>query len=267
MPVPVSVQIITLNEEEHIRGCLDAVIANDPAEIIVIDGGSTDNTVAIATSLGATVLSPGRLGRGASRHLGYTSTRQPFVAMVDADDRPGPTWLAQMLDHMEAGDYSALQSSLRAFNPGNFWSRGWDVYFQESIRPTSDSTMVGHPSIYRTDALIGARTDIGHEHEDTQLSMDFEQRGLRQGIAPVVSYRIAPNTREESIAKWRGYGRGYRDLVAIKPDKRSAILRHITWTIPVQRGFCPLVKGKWQQPVFALTMAGAITYGYMRPQR
>ena len=267
MPLPVSVQIITLNEAEHIRGCLEAVIDNDPAEIIVIDGGSTDNTVAIATSLGATVLTPGRLGRGASRHLGYTSTQQPFVAMVDADDLPEPTWLAQMLDHLEAGDYAALQSSLRAFNPKNFWSRGWDVYFQEAIRPTSDSSMVGHPSIYRTDALLSASADISHEHEDTQLSMDFEQRGLRQGIAPVVSYRIAPNTREESIAKWRGYGRGYRDLVAIKPDKRSAILRHITWTIPVNRGFRPLTSGKWQQPLFALTMAGAITYGFLRPQR
>lgn len=267
MSLPVSVQIITLNEQEHIRGCLEAVIANDPAEIIVVDGDSTDNTVAIATSLGATVLSPGGLGRGASRHLGYTSTQQPFVAMVDADDRPGPTWLAQMLDHMEAGDYSALQSSLRAFNPRNFWSKGWDVYFQESIRPRSHSIMVGHPSIYRTDALLGARADIGHEHEDTQLSMDFEHRGLRQGIAPVVSYRIAPSTREESIAKWRGYGRGYRDLVAIKPDKRSAILRHITWTIPVQRGFRPLIQGRWQQPLFALTMAGVIIYGFLRPQR
>ena len=267
MPLPVSVQIITLNEEEHIQECLKAVMANDPEEIIVIDGGSIDNTVAIATSLGATVLSPGRLGRGASRHLGYTSTQQPFVAMVDADDRPGPTWLARMLAHLEAGDYAALQSALRAFDPKNFWSTGWDVYFQESIRPTSACTMVGHPSIYRTDALMGARTDIGHEHEDTQLSMDFERRGLRQGIAPIVSYRIAPNTREESIAKWRGYGRGYRDLITIRPDKRSVILRHMTWTIPVQRGFRPLVRGKWQQPLFALTMAGAITYGFLRPQR
>ena len=267
MSLPVSVQIITLNEEAHIRGCLEAVIANDPAEILVVDGGSTDKTVDIATSLGATVLTPGRLGRGASRHLGYMSTQQPFVAMVAADARLGPTWLAQMLQHLQEGGYAALQSSLRAHEPHNFWSRGWDIYFQESIRPTSDSTMVGHPSIYRTDALMGARTDIGHEHEDTQLSMDFEQRGLRQGIAPVVSYRIAPDTWEESRAKWRGYGRGYRDLVAIKPDKRSAILRHITWTIPVQRGVCPLLGGEWQQPFFALTMASAIAFGYMRPQR
>jgi glycosyltransferase involved in cell wall biosynthesis len=59
---PVSVQICTLNEERNIGDCLAAVIANDPEEIVVIDGGSTDATVSIAEGLGARVISPGRLG-------------------------------------------------------------------------------------------------------------------------------------------------------------------------------------------------------------
>ena len=267
MSLPVSVQIITLNEEAHIRGCLEAVLANDPQEILVVDGGSTDSTVAICRELGATVLTPGRLGRGASRYLGYTSTTLPYVAMIDADDRPGPKWLSDMLSHMQEGGYAALQSSLRAFQPANFWSKGWDVYFQESIRPTPNTKMVGHPSIYLTEALLGARSDIGHEHEDTQLSIDFEQRGLRQGIAPVASYRIAPDSARESIQKWRGYGRGYRDLVSNQPDKRGAILRHIAWTIPFRRGLSPISRGYAQQPLFAGVMTAAIGYGFLFPKR
>ena len=220
MTLPVSVQVITLNEEAHIGECLESVIANDPAEILVIDGGSTDRTVEIAERLGASVLTPGRMGRGASRHLGYTSTTLPYVAMVDADDRLGPTWLSEMLTHMQDGCYAALQSSLRALSPTNFWSKGWDAYFQESIRPTTDTNMVGHPSIYLTEALLGARSDIGHEHEDTQLSIDFEQRGLRQGIAPVASYRIAPDSGRESVVKWRGYA------AAIETSSRTNPIRH-----------------------------------------
>ena len=267
MSLPVSVQIITLNEEAHIKGCLEAVVANDPAEILVIDGGSLDNTVTLASSLGATVLTPGRLGRGASRRYGYLRTQQPFVAMVDADDRPSPMWLAQMLEHLTTDDYAALQSSLRVLEPEGFWSKGWDVYFRESTRPARESNMVGHPSLYRTSALLGARDDIGHEHEDTQLSIDFEQRGLRQGIAPVVSYRIAPTTGAESIAKWRGYGRGYRDLIANQTDKRWAVMRHLCWTIPIRRGFGPLLRGDWLQLPFSVIMAAAITYGFFRPER
>ena len=267
MTLPVSVQIITLNEEAHIGECLESVIANDPAEILVIDGGSTDRTVEIAERLGASVLTPGRMGRGASRHLGYTSTALPYVAMVDADDRLGPSWLNEMLTHMQDGGYAALQSSLRALSPTNFWSKGWDAYFQESIRPTTDTNMVGHPSIYLTEALLGARSDIGHEHEDTQLSIDFEQRGLRQGIAPVASYRIAPGSGRESIQKWRGYGRGYRDLVSQQPEKRRAIVRHIAWTIPFLRGWRPMKRGHIAQPLFAGIMTASISYGLLSPER
>ena len=64
MTFPVSVQIITLNEEANIAECIESVLRNDPAEVVVIDGGSTDRTVEMAKSLGATVLAPGRLGRG-----------------------------------------------------------------------------------------------------------------------------------------------------------------------------------------------------------
>ena len=40
MTHPVSVQIITLNEEATIAACLASVLATEPAEVIVIDGGS-----------------------------------------------------------------------------------------------------------------------------------------------------------------------------------------------------------------------------------
>jgi hypothetical protein len=127
--------------------------------------------------------------------------------------------------------------------------------------------MVGHPSIYLTEALLGARSNIGHEHEDTQLSIDFEQRGLRQGIAPVTSNRIAPNSGRESIDKWRGYGRGYRDLVSSEPGKRRAIVRHIVWTIPFVRGWRPVKRGHLTQPFFAFIMAASISYGFVFPKR
>ncbi|MSW82595.1 MAG: glycosyltransferase, partial [Actinobacteria bacterium] len=126
MPQPVSVQICTLNEEANIGACIKAVLANDPEEIVVIDGGSTDQTVAIAEGLGARVLIPGRLGLGPSRQLGYLSTTTKFVAFVDADDRLDPGWLALMIHELEAGNYSALQSSLRAVDEGTWWSRGWN---------------------------------------------------------------------------------------------------------------------------------------------
>ena len=262
MSLPVSVQIITLNEEATIGDCLDAVLANDPAEVVVIDGGSTDRTVEIAESKGVRIIAPGKLGRGASRTLGYHSTDLPYVAMVDADDRIAPNWLEISLSELQAGSYAGLQSCLRVLNPGTFWERGWDQYYIESIRPVADTIMVGHPAIYDAQALQAARDDIGHDHEDTQLSVDFQERGLRQGIGSAVSYRICPDNYAENAYKWRMYGKGYKDFVRKHPERRKAIIKHMLITIPLVRGFRPIGRGKMLQPAFAAVMSGCILIGF-----
>lgn len=267
MPLPVSVQIITLNEADNIGPCLETVIANDPEEIVVIDGGSIDSTVSIAESFGVRVLTPGRLGRGASRRIGYVDTSIPFVAFVDADDRLDPDWLSTTLDELRSGGYAALQSSLRVIAPRTFWDRGWDQYFIETVRPTADTTMVGHPAVYLTAELQACPDDIGHEHEDTQMSVDFEARGLRQGIGHAIARRHCPSTAGENFSKWRAYGRGYREFVITHPDRQRAILKHILVTIPLVRGWRPVLRGHVLQPVWAGCMGGNILWGWLTANR
>ena len=262
MPLPVSVQICTLNEAANIRPCIEALLANDPEEIVVIDGGSSDGTAEIAASLGARVLSPGRLGLGPSRRLGYMSATTRYVAFVDADDRVGPDWLAQMIEELEGGGYSALQSSLRAAEPSNWWTRGWDQYFIESVRPVADTNMVGRPALFVTADLQADPTEFASLDEDTHMSRAFEQRGLRQGIGHAVAYRYCEDDLASNAAKWRTYGRGYRGFVAEHPERRGAILKHMLITVPIVRGWRPVLRGAITQPAFAAVMGAAIIRGY-----
>ncbi len=263
MSWPVSVQICTLNEAPNIAECLERVQANEPAEIIVIDGGSTDGTARIARAHGAEVIEAGRIGLARQRRLGYSRSTQPFTAFVDADDRLPPRWLELMLNECESGGYAAIQSQLRVPDPGNFWTRGWDGYLREAIRTTHDTNMVGRPALFRTEALRGIATEPGMIVEDTEMSRDFQLRGLRQGIGSAVSYRLCPGTARENISKWHGYGRGYRQFVEAHSDRRASILRHILWTIPVVRGVRPMLRGRWQQPAFSAVMAWSIATGYI----
>lgn len=263
MPRPVSVQICTLNEEANIGDCLTSVVANDPEEIVVIDGGSTDRTVEIARSFGARVLSPGRLGLGPSRQLGYRSTTSRYSAFVDADDRLSPDWLATMVAELEAGGYCALQSSLRAVRTGSWWADGWNDYFAESVRPTADTTMVGRPALFVTAELQCDDDPLISLDEDTHLSRRFELRGLRQGIGTAVAYRHVEQTAAENFRKWRSYGRGYRGFVAAHPERRSAILRHMLVTIPFERTWRPVVRGNLRQPAFSALMTANIIAGWL----
>jgi glycosyltransferase involved in cell wall biosynthesis len=265
--LPVSVQIITLNEEVDLCGCLASVRLQDAAEVLVIDGGSTDGTCAIAREFGAQVVLAPKLGRGAARALGYQSTEYKYVAMVDADDRLPVGWLKSLLTELKKGDYAALQGSLRVKDPSNFWEKGWNEYFTESIQPNSDSPMVGHPAIYARRDLVETLNQIGHDHEDTQLSILYEKRHLRQGISGMRSYRRVENTWAANRRKWISYGRGYRDLVHRYPERRSAIMRHVLWTIPIVRGWRPLARRRWGQPLFGLLMGASVLWGYLTPQR
>jgi glycosyltransferase involved in cell wall biosynthesis len=259
---PVSVQVCTLNEEANISACLEAIRANDPADILVIDGGSADRTVEIARSMGARVIEAGPIGLARQRRLGYLDSPCPLVAFVDADDRIAANWLSTMVSELESGSYSALQSLLRVPEPHNFWTGGWDGYFQESVRPVAETIMVGRPALYRTEALLGIASAPGMIIEDTEMSRDFQSRGLRQGIGTAISYRYCPDSADENLRKWRGYGRGYRQFVTANPDRRTAILRHMTWTIPVTRTIRPFLRGHVTQPVFGFLMASSALRGY-----
>lgn len=264
MSQPVSVQICTLNEEANIGACLETVVACDPEEIVVIDGGSRDRTVAIAEGFGARVLAPGRLGLGPSRRLGYLSTTCRYTAFVDADDRLSPDWMATMVRELEAGGYAALQSSLRAVDDGSWWSRGWNQYFIESVRPTADTAMVGRPALFRTSALQSDDAELVSLDEDTHLSRRFELQGLRQGIGTALAYRRVEQTWDQNSRKWRSYGRGYRGFVAEHPERRTALLRHMAFTIPIARSWRPMLRGHLDQPAFAALMAINVMAGWLQ---
>lgn len=258
----VSIQICTLNEADNIEQCLESVWATGPDEVIVIDGGSSDATAEIARDMGARVLTPGRLGLGPSRQLGYRSTDCVYTAFVDADDRLPSSWISDMVRELEDGGYSALQSSLRALPEGSWWDRCWDAYFQESVQPQADTAMVGRPALFRTSDLLRVEEDLTSLDEDTHLSRAFELMGLRQGVGNAVAFRRVETTKRENTAKWRSYGRGYRGFVSDHPDRRGAIYRHMLITIPLVRGFRPVLYGRLTQPAFAFLMASSIFAGW-----
>lgn len=80
-----SVIIITKNEEQNMRGCLEAVTWAD--EIIVVDSGSTDNTVAICKELGVKVLVMDWPGFGPQKNRALDLATGDWVLSLDADER------------------------------------------------------------------------------------------------------------------------------------------------------------------------------------
>lgn len=84
----IGVCMIVKNEEEVLARCLDS-IAGLWDELIIVDTGSTDRTVEIAESYGATVLhyewiAPGN--KGDARNVGIRAATGDWIVVVDADE-------------------------------------------------------------------------------------------------------------------------------------------------------------------------------------
>jgi len=84
MPAPVTVIIPVLNEEERIAAAVGSAIAADAAEVLVVDGGSTDRTARYATAAGGKVLL-GREMRSRQMNDGARAAANPFLIFLHAD--------------------------------------------------------------------------------------------------------------------------------------------------------------------------------------
>ena len=94
--------IITKNEAENIRACLESVAWAD--EIIVVDSGSTDDTVNICRKLGALVHEHDWPGFGMQKNRALSYATHEWVFSIDADERVTPDLKAQLIKAMKDND-------------------------------------------------------------------------------------------------------------------------------------------------------------------
>jgi glycosyltransferase involved in cell wall biosynthesis len=107
----VSLIIPALNEVESIAQVLAAVPRQHISEILVVDGGSTDGTVAVARQNGARVIHEGRRGYGRACATGVAETQGEVIAFMDADGADNPGHLPKLVEPIRAGQAELVLGS------------------------------------------------------------------------------------------------------------------------------------------------------------
>jgi glycosyltransferase involved in cell wall biosynthesis len=132
MPAPITVVIPTLNEAGQIAACirhLDWV-----AEVVVVDGGSTDDTVALARAAGARVIADSPPGIAAQRNAGIAAAQNEWVFALDADERIGPSLAQELMAVRAKATHEAYRAKRRNAFHGRVlrrghWGNDWVVRF------------------------------------------------------------------------------------------------------------------------------------------
>jgi len=87
--LPLSVAIVTLNEEENLPRCL-AGLGDLAEEIVIVDSGSTDKTESIARGVGARFVSVKWEGFSAQKNRALDLCTRQWILFLDADEVVSP---------------------------------------------------------------------------------------------------------------------------------------------------------------------------------
>jgi glycosyltransferase involved in cell wall biosynthesis len=104
-----TVIIITKNEESRIEACLESV--KWAQEIIIVDHGSTDQTLTIAKSYGAKIFESQSDDFSVRRNLGAEKASGDWLLYIDADERVSSSLKDELFTIFEDSKYTAYAIS------------------------------------------------------------------------------------------------------------------------------------------------------------
>ena len=232
VPGGLSVAIIACNEAHRIARCLQSVSFAD--QIVVLDSGSTDDTVAIARGQGADVeVTPDWPGFGPQKNRALARCRYRWVLSIDADE--------QVSDALAAEILRVLREAPAEATVAGYWLRRSSRYCGQVIR----HGLWGNDRVLRLFERQRGRFTDARVHES--LVCDGETRVL-EGIL----VHDSVDSPEDARSKARRYA--FLGAEALRARGRGGSLQggvHAGWSF--LRGY--LLRAGFLDGRFGLTLA------------
>lgn len=164
--IPLSVVVITKNESQRLRACLESVTWAD--EIIVVDDESTDATVAIAKEFTPKVCSRPMDIEGRHRNAAYGLAAHEWILSLDADERVTPELRDEIQSLLKYPPTCNGYTIPRKNFMGDTWVRYGGMYPSAQLRLFRkgefryDELAEVHPQAYMKDPRGALKNDILH---------------------------------------------------------------------------------------------------------
>ncbi len=211
-PPHITVVIPTLDAAEWIDDCLAGIFAQHPSQVIVVDGGSQDDTRVRAAAAGATVMEHGGAGPAAARQVGIQQALSRWVALVDADIvLPDGAFDTMVMEAMRRG-LEAISAGFVNESEGDYWGSQLARHHNRGRSRHWFGTAV---AILRLDTLRAHPFDVRlASGEDIDLRLRLERAGVPIGVAEQVQVRHRYGRGwHTAVGQWTADGAGLGRLV------------------------------------------------------
>jgi glycosyltransferase involved in cell wall biosynthesis len=236
----ISVILKTLNEEARIGAAIESVLIaleGIGGEVIVADGGSRDNTLAIATTYPVRLvqLEPSvRPSCGIGPQLGFQYSRERFICLMDGDMLLDPDFLPGALAYLEANpSVAGVTGHVEEMNQTSL------EYVRRGRRNSPENRIgsidrMNGGGLYRREAIdqAGYFSDRNlHGYEEFDLGVRLRAQGwtlTRLDRSFVRHFGHALNAYALLVRRWKsGYLRGIGELLRAaigKPQWKQLIV-------------------------------------------
>jgi glycosyltransferase involved in cell wall biosynthesis len=168
---PLSVIVITRNEERNIEECLQSVAWAD--DIIVVDANSSDRTVDLARTVTRKVFVKEWLGFASAKNFALGEAKNDWVLWLDADERITPELAAEIQNtiHRSGTTHNGFEVARRAYFLGKWikhcgWYPGYVArLFRKSAGRFNDSRV--HEQLELTGSTARLNNDLIHYTDHT----------------------------------------------------------------------------------------------------
>ena len=176
---PFSVVLITLNAAQQLDACLQSVKFAD--EIVVVDSGSSDDTLAIALKYGARIISQSWLGFGPQKQFAVEQARNDWVLCLDADERVSEDLHRSILAALSQAEFHAYRMPRSNRFMGRYLRHGegypdWSLrlFDRRHARWSEDAV---HEKVLTGSEIGTLRGDLLHDSaEDLAAYLDKQNR-------------------------------------------------------------------------------------------
>lgn len=190
-PPFVSIVIPVFNEERYLGDCLQSLMALDypkeQLEIILVDNGSTDNTLGIAKTYPIKIFIKEKVKVGAVRNFGVTHAQGELIVFLDSDCVVEPQWLAEGVQKISTHPQLVLGGQYLMRDNPSWLEKYWVL--NNSRTQVYQTTLVGGCIFIRKstfDQMNGFDESL-NSGEDSDLTTRLRKVGFTVTIDPSLS--------------------------------------------------------------------------------